>query len=886
MASFIRKVLWQVRRRRKEAELREELAFHLAEETAERASTGLTDDQARRAARRDLGNVATVLEETRAAWGWVLLEQFLLDLRYAGRMLARTPAFTVAAVITLALGIGLTTSIFSIVNTVLLRPLPFDEPEGLVIVDTVIEGGRSDGGLSPPNFMSLREDKPDAFAGLAAVLETEVTLTGEGDARRLETATVSGEFFELLRMQPIGGRPFRPLDNESADRVVVVGHGLWREHFGGDWGLIGRPVVLDGVPHTVVGVMPPAFDFPNGRAIWVPLRHGDNYFSATSVAGRRSNAYVRVLGRLRPGVSLDAARAELDIVGRRLSDRFRETNTGVSFTSRSLHAELVGDVRTPLLMLFGAVGLVLLIASTNVAGLLLVRATARRQEIALRAALGAGRARIVRQLLTESLLLAVSGGGLGLLLAFWTTGRIATQFDALRRLGAVGGFAVDGTVLSFAMGVTLLATVLAGILPARRAADSGLSGAMQSGNRTGVEPRGAARLRSALVIAQIAIAVVLLHGAGLLVSSLSRLMSVEPGFHTAGVLAFRLDLPRADYRSADRIRSFFGDLRDGILGQPGVESVGAISRIPIGQPGGFRSRFRPEGSAIDRPEESIAVRIITPGYFDAVRMPVRQGRGITDHDDRGSTPVVVINEAAAARFFPGADPIGRRFQHFSYDPIENAADAFTIVGVVADVRSRGLREAPQPEAYFSHRQVPLSSMVVMVRVTGDPRSYIAGIRREIQQRDRNLPMLAPRALDEIVAASLQRPRILTTLLTLFAAVALTLAGVGLFGLLSFTVARRAREIGIRLALGAAPAAVVRAIAGQTSLLVVSGLMVGLCGAAGFTRALGSELFGIAPRDPWAIALVALVLGATALAAAIVPAWRAASVDPLMALRSE
>lgn len=882
-----------VKRRQREAEVREELEFHLAEEIEERKATGLTDEQARFAARRELGNLPLVPEDTRAVWGWSMLDQVGQDLRYAVRTLSRTPSVTLAAAITLAFGIGLTTAIFSVVYGILVRPLPFNEPDRLVVLHTIRQtGDLHDNALSAPNFMSLKDEESQAFANLAGVVETDRTLTGVGEARRVDGVRVSAGFFEVLDVRPILGRTFRREEHDPGqERVVVLSHALWQQQFGGDRDVIGRTILLDADAHTVIGVMPRGFAFQGAQAFLVPQPYGRNYFSAASTAGRRGTAVVRVVGRLGSGISVEAARAELDRRGRQLEERFPETNGGVTFTAVSLRDDLVGDVRTPLVLLFGAVGFVLFIAAANVAGLLLARGASRREEIALRSALGAGRARIVRQLVTESLLLGVAGGLLGLLLAYWTTSRIvAAQMEGLRRFGFVDAIRLDAPVLAFAVGVTLLAGVLAGLVPAFRTADEGLAGTLQWAGRGGLASHRGQRLRSALVVGQLALAVVLLHGAGLLLHSFVRLASVDPGFRTEQVLSFRVDLPSAAYGANARVQAFLSGLFEGIRRHTGVLSVGAINRPPIGG-GSFTSRFRAEGRTLEGEEPSIGVRIVTPEYFQTMSVPVLRGRSINDQDRAGGLPAVVINEAAVARFFPGEDPIGRRLVEFGYDAIEAAANAFTIVGIVANVRSRGLSEAPQAEAYFAHAQVPLRQMFVVVRMAGDPLAQIAAIRAEIGVLDPNLPIPEFRTLDQVVSDSLDRPRFFTTLLGVFSAVALSLAAVGIFGLLSFAVARRTREIGVRMALGASPRALLVTIVRDALVLVVIGLGTGLGGALALTRLLESVLFEISATeisatDPVTFAGVALTLGATALLASVVPAWRASTVDPLVALRAD
>ncbi|MGH9160137.1 MAG: FtsX-like permease family protein, partial [Vicinamibacteraceae bacterium] len=537
-----------------------------------------------------------------------------------------------------------------------------------------------------------------------------------------------------------------------------------------------------------------------------------------------------------------------------------------------------------LLLLFGAVVLVLLIACANVAGLLLARVAGRREELAVRAALGARRSRIVRQLVTESLALGAAGGALGLLLALWATQRLVTMWpEAQSHLDAIR---VDATVLWFAFGV-----------PAFRATSGGLAATLQSGGRSGLAAQRGQRFRSTLVVVQLGLAVVLLVGAGLFLESFVRLTSVDSGFRTERVLSFRLDLPNAVYGGADvgarpkgsggQVRTFYGELLKRIGHHPGVRSVGTISLLPIEYAGSFNTGFRIEGRAPPNGEDLfIAVRIVSPAYFDTMGVSLLRGRGVGEQDGAEGLPVVVINEAAAKHFFPGEDPIGRRLLNFWYDPIEAAADAFTIVGVVADVRSGGLREEPPREAYFAHAQVPLATMSVVVRAAGDPLALTATIRRELKALDSNIPAPEFQTFEQVLADSVARPRFMTTLLSLFSAVALILAAVGIFGLLSFAVAQRTHEIGIRIALGASPRTLVESVGRDALVLITIGLAIGIGGALALTRVLEAQLYGVSATDPVTFTIVALVLGGTALMASLIPAWRAATVDPLVALRAE
>jgi putative ABC transport system permease protein len=877
-----RKLQWTLARRRRERELSDELEFHLSVDAAEAEAAGLTAERARSAAQRELGSMARVAEDARAAWGWPLLEQILQDVRYALRTLARNPGFAAAAVVTLMLGVGMTTAIFSTVYGVLLRPLPFEAPERLMMLHTVITGETTrDRTLSPPNFASLREETR-SLESVAAFVSGQETLTGAGDPQQLEGARVTAGFFELLRVRAAIGRTFDRREHEPGqDQVAVLGYGVWQRAFGGASSIIGRTIVLDGSPRVVIGVMPAGFDFPAACAVWLPQPHEDP-FLPTSTIGRAFNTWLPVIGRLRDGATLESLHADLGEVGRRLEARFPDSNAGVGFIARPAHDEMVGEVRRPLLLLLGAVALVLSIACANVAGLLLARAARRREEMAVRASLGASRGRLVRQLVIESMVLGVGGGALGVLLATWATGRLAAApVSGLPRLDAIR---VDGAVLAFALAVTLLAGVLAGLLPAIRAAGDSLGGALRTAGRSGLASQRGRRLRSGLVVGQLALAVVLLVGAGLFLRSFLRLTAVDPGFRAERVLSFRVDLPGTLYGSKSRVTAYYDQVIERLDALPGVQSVGVASRRP--PVGRLASRFRVDRREQPEREPSIGIVSISPAYFETMGIDVVKGRGFTLADRMGSAPVVILNEAAAREFFPGEDPVGRRLVNFSYNPIEDIASAFTIVGVIRDYRNGGLGQRARTEAYFPQAQAGLGRMFVAVRANSDPLMLTAAIRAELLAIDPNLAIPTFQTIEQLVSDSVARPRFLTLVLSLFSAVALLLAAVGIFGLLSFTVAQRTHEIGVRLALGASPGSVVRGIVREALALVALGLGIGLAAALALSGLIERQLYGVAPTDPTAFVGVALVLGGTAVVASLVPALRAAAVDPLIALRTE
>jgi predicted permease len=806
------------------------------------------------------------------------------DLRYAFRALRRAPGFAIVAILTLSLGIGATTSIFSVVSGVVLRPLPFPSASELVQVHTRIQGEDAHRrSLSPPNFASLH-DASRTFSALAAVLESDHAVTGVGPARTVPSAQVSASFHAVLATPPALGRGFLPRENQpGSEPVTIIGHGLWREMFAGARDVLGRRITLDGVPHTIVGVMPEGFAFPEGTSLWVPLQY-DGAFSASTADGRKSNTWIPVIGRLRRGLDVDAARVELESFSREIEREFPDANAGVSFVPVSLHRELTGAVQRPLLLLLGAVALLLVIASTNIAGLLLARAASRRGEMAIRGALGAARSRLVQQVVTEALVLAVGGGILGVLFAWWVTPLLAAAAPtALPRLGEVR---IDGPVLGFALGLVIVATLIAGVFPALRITDGRLSGALRAAGRSGLGTMSGQGARGALVVGQLALAVVLLSCSGLLLRSFAKLMAVDPGFDPRNAVAFDLEVPRAAYPTDAAVVRFFDDLLVEVRTARGVQSTGGVSRLPLAS-SAFTSRFRvDDGRAQGSAESSIGVRTVTPGYFDAIGIPLRRGRGIASGDRPGKEPVAVINEAAAARYFPGLDPIGRRLADFSYDPVEEAADAFTIVGVVGNVRHTGLDKPVAPEVFFAQAQVPLRSLTIVSRTDGPLAEVMPALRAAISRTDPELPVPAFESLDDIVSASVARSRFVTSLLALFAGLALLLAALGLFGLLSFTVAQRTREFGIRMALGAGTSEVISLATRRAVGLIAAGLALGLTAALLGSRVLDGMLFGVSRGDPLTLVGVCALLALTGLAAAWIPARRAAAVDPVIALRAE
>jgi putative ABC transport system permease protein len=820
-----------------------------------------------------------------------MMDNLLQDLRYAARRLLRSPGFTAVALLTLALGIGANSAIFTVVHGVLLRSLPFAEPEALVAFGTVQPGeAPRAGSLSPPDFMSLRDQATGAGSGSPGVLADAVAfvygaaaLTGEGEPQRVEAAWVSAGFFEIFGAAPVLGRSFTADENRPGDDdVAVLGHGFWLQAFGGDPGVVGRTVTVNGVSRTVVGVAPPGFDFPDRRVLWSPIPYGETFSSETAV--NRRAQYLSVVGRLRPGVSVAQARAEVTAIAARLEAEFPETNTNVTLAMLPLREVVVGEVRTPLLVLLGAVGFVLLIACANVANLLLARAAARQSEMALRTALGAARGRLVGQLLTESLLLGLLGGALGLLLAYAGTDLLlALRPEGIPRLDDVG---VDATVIGFTLAVSLGTGLLFGLVPALHVTRADLTAVLAEAGRGGPVGRQGQRTRSLLVVAEVALAVMLLVGAGLLMRSFLQLQQVDPGFRPEQALATQLSLPARSYPDDDRRAAFYGALIERLEALPGVTSVGAVNVLPMSDDRmviNFAVRGREPLPPGEQP--TLDVRLATPDYLRAMGIPLLRGRAFSDRDRADAPQVALINEAAAQRHFPGEDPIGQ-FIRLGWGRAEGEFAGGEVVGIVGDVRQLGLADDFLPEIYLPHAQAPEAQMSVVVRTAGDPLTLAGAIRAEVRSLDPNLPVGTMTTLDHVVSRSVAQPRFYLLLLGIFAAVSLTLTAVGIFGVMSYAVVQRTREIGIRMALGAAPGAVLRMVIGGALALAVGGMALGLGGALVLTRVLESLVFGVSTTDPLTYAGVAGALTAVVLLASYIPARRATRVDPAVALRGE
>jgi putative ABC transport system permease protein len=806
------------------------------------------------------------------------METLIQDLRYGLRILVRSPGFTTVAVLTLAIGIGANSAIFSVVNTTLLRPLPYHEPERLVGLWEE-SPQLKEMSVSWPNYLDWKEQSR-AFERLAATRAANATLTGEGAAERMDVREVTAEFLATLGCRPALGRDFSAEDDRpESEPVVIVSHGTWRRRFASDPGLVGRRLILDDTPTTVIGIGPPRFEFYGVEPdLWLPLGR-----RADRMQERGNHPGIYVVGRLKPGVSLEQARADLATIAARLEAQYPDSNSGHTVGSRPMHEDVVGAIRPVLLLLLGAVGLVLLIACVNVAGLMLARAAARDREISIRAALGSGRPRLVRMLLTESLLLGTLGGALGLLLAFWGVDLLAALVQpSLPRLEPLS---VDLPVLGFTLALSAATGILFGLAPALQMTKVDLQRSLKEGGRGSTAGRH--RLRQGLVVAEVALALMLLIGAGLAMQSFQRLVRVDPGLDPRGVLTVRLTLPESRYPDEARRAQFLERALERLRALPGVDAAGMVIPLPFSGEG-WQSNYliegRPRPKKADEP--TLDEFTVGPGYFRAMRVPLLRGRDFTPSDDARAPRVAIINQAMAERFWPGEDPIGRRIERgASDDPAK--ANYLTIVGVAGDVRQYGLNLPAKAQVYRPHAQRPLSVMHLLARsAAGDPLNLAPMLRREIATLDPDQPIYRVETMDRLLGRMVASSRLSMTLLLAFAATALLLASIGIYGVMAYTVTQRTHEIGIRMALGARRGDVLRLVVRQGMRLAVIGVLIGLAGAAALTRVMGSLLFGVSPTDPLTFAGVALLLSAVAALASYVPARRAARVDPMAALRCE
>jgi putative ABC transport system permease protein len=812
------------------------------------------------------------------------MQTFWQDLRYGARMLLKYPGFMAVVVITLALGIGANTTIFSVVNAVLLRPLPYQNPEQLVMIWGKLPGYVSGNvGASAVEFADY-SDQNQVFSSIAAYTSTSFNLTGAGEPERIVSTVASASLFPLLNVRPVLGRSFlNEEDRLGHDRVVILSHSLWLRRFAGSSSIIGQSITLDGQSHTIVGVAPAGFQFPdNETELWKPIA-----FSAEQLSeNERGSHYLSVIARMKPGVTIGRAQADMSALAQRLQREHPlnyEMESGWGVTVVSLREETVGDVRLALQALFGAVGCVLLIGCANVSNLLLARASTRRREMAIRAALGGRPGRIIRQLLTESLMLSLAGGGLGALIAVWGV-EVVAKLSA-STLPRVNEVSIDGRVIGFTCVVTLLTCLLFGLVPAWQLARTDLNESLKESGSKGIESSGSHRLRGLLVVGETALALILLVGAGLMIKSLYRLQQVEPGFDPAHALTMRLALPEAKYPQPQRQQDFYERLLDRIDALPGVKAAGAINFLPLSGTGNQRS-FLIEGEP--EPKLNVGFRMVSPDYFRAMGVPLRAGRLIDDRDRENAPRVAVVNETFASVFLANEYPLGKRIKLGS---VQGPFPWLTIAGVVGDVKHGGLDRETRPEMYVPYLQPLLPDwdmppMFMVVRSDSEPGSLTAAVRGVVKELDRDQPLYNIATMEQLLSRSTLQRRFNMTLLAVFAALALILAGVGIYGVMAYAVTERTREIGIRMALGAQTSDALRLVLRQGMRLTLVGVTLGLMGAFALTRLMENLLFKVKATDPLTFIVIALLLTVVALLACWIPARRATKVDPMVALRFE
>jgi predicted permease len=814
------------------------------------------------------------------------METLLQDVRYGVRMLAKNPGFTAIAILTLALGIGANTAIFSVVNAELLRPLPFRDPGQLVRVATANARLHTvSGAVSYPDFADWRSQN-HVFQDMSAFTDSSFALTGIAQPAHLQAATVTAGMFHLLGVSPELGRAFLPEDDEPHHHVVILSHRLWQERFGGDPQIIGRVITLDNSAYTVVGVMPASFQYLLQReapALWSsfsPMR--DSTPDSPTMADERDAHFLRVVARLQPGSTVAEAQADMDVITASLAKQYPDSNKYFSAHVVSEQEELTHSIRPALFVMMVAVGFVLLIACVNVANLLLARATSRTREIAIRSALGAGRQRVVRQLLTESFLLALLAGALGLLLALWGSAALVRFSPA--NLPRIAEIRMDGWVLAFTMGLSLATGMLFGLAPAVQVSHANIVDALKEGALSSTAGRGRHALRSSLVIVEMALALVLLVGSGLLIRSLVHLQNVNPGFDPHNVMTSNLDLPDAKYPDAKKAQ-YFKRLMPQLQALPGVQSAAGIYPLPMGGDE-IRTSFQIDGHPVAKSEEPhTSLRDITPEYFATMRIPILQGRDFGAEDEPASTPVIIINEALARQAFSGENPIGK---HIKPEVAAGASEPVMreIVGVVGNVKFHDLSDEWAPESYVPYAQIPFGSITLVVRTAENAHSLAKPIAETVRSLDQDLPTYAPKTVEEYLSGTIAQPRFNTYLLGIFAALAMLLTSVGLYGVISYSVAQRTRELGIRMALGGRPQDMLRLVVGQGLRLATLGVGIGLIAAFALTHFLSSMLFGVSAADPISYIAVVGLLFAVVLVACYVPARRAMGVDPMAALRSE
>ena len=871
-----------LRRKRVDQDLDDELTYHLEQETRQNIARGMSAQEARYTALRQLGGMQQIKEQCKEKRRVNYIEHFFHDLRYGFRQLLRSPGFTIVAILTLALGIGANTAIFSFIDAVLLKPLPWDHPEQVVRVLERAPRGNPNG-ISTMNFLDWKNQNT-VFSALAAQTGGSMALTGVEVPVQLHGLRVSADFFQIFTTRPILGRTFAPdEDQPGKDKVAILSYRIWRSQFGSDRSIIGRTISLDDKPYIVIGVLPPGSSFDRGYSdLWTPLA-----FEAKDMT--RDFHWMGAFGRLKPGVTVEQARDGMKPIVDRIAHDFPHSNKNWGIAIDQFQAINVDtDLRRALLVLLAAVGAVLLIGCANLANLLLARGSQREREIAVRSAIGAARPRLVRQFFTESALLAFLGGAAGVLLGFGLMVGIKAALPPFA-LPDEANVHLDARVLLFSVGIICVTVILFGLAPAIHGTRVDLANALKDGTRGAGAGRSRRRLQNALIVAEVAMAFVLLSGAGLLLRSFHRLQQVNLGFDPTNVLTMDVIMPAEQYKDASAIVNYLGRVIESVRAVPGVRNVATASGIPL-QGWGMGTRLRLEGETVDqRYSHGIAVNIVSPSYFSTMGVHLLKGRTLAETDTEGGVPAAVINESAAKEFFKDQDALGKHIYIEQFVPGQHARGPevpWQIVGVITNEKNDGLRDTTGSGIYFSYKQSPEPGTSLVVRAAIDPDHLIKEIQRAVANVNSNQALDNIKTMDQIKSETLGGDALEALLVGSFAAIALVLAAIGIYGVLSYSVSQRTHEMGIRAALGASTWEQLKLVLGGGLILACIGLVIGIGGAFGITRLLGSLLFEVSPYDPFTLGAVTVVLAAVAIIACYIPARRATKVDPMIALRCE
>ena len=887
--SLISRLRGMLRREQLDHDLDEELRSHIEMRAADNTAAGMSPQQARYEAQKRFGNTTLLKEDTRGVDIISWLDEAARDFRLALRLLQRSPGFTIVAILTLALGIGANTAIFSVIDSVLLRPLPYHEPDQLVMVwENNSQHPNPHNTVSPPNFVDW-QSRNTIFSSMAYIFDGRDNLTGNGDPQEVVVQDVSVNFFSLLGVNLLLGPGFTPENGQAGhDNVVILSYGFWNEHFAADPAIVGKSIVLNGHPQTVVGVAPLKFQWfiKDGSLtsakpqMWSPFVFPQSWSNHKDM-GR----FITVVARMKPGATYSQAQTQMTAIASQLEHEYPDSQSHWGVNVVPLRDQISGELRPSLLVLFGAVAFVLLIACANVSSLLLARAASRERELAIRTAIGASRWRIARQLLMESLLLALIGGGLGVALAVWGTNALLAASP--RNLLDLAAISLDLRVLTFAVASTLLAGLLFGFLPSYISAHSRISETLKEGGRGSSAANRRAFARNAFVVAQLGLALVLLTGSGLLIRSFVRLIGVDPGFDTGHLLTFKVSLPRAKYGKDPVCLAFFQQLLAKLSTVPGVRSATMESFPPLAGLGAATAVHllsQPPLALSDLPVTN--VQVVGSNYFSTMNIPLRAGRLFNAQELTEEKHVTIINQAFADKYLHGVNPLGQKAAIYMKSLSETELQPSEIIGVVGDVHQMGLDTVPEPTVYWPHPELVMSGMTILVRTANDPRLIAPAARAALQQLDPELPLAGVATMDQLLADSLSRSRFTMLLLGIFAGVALVLAAVGIYGLIAYSVTQRTQELGIRIALGAQRRDVLRLVLAQGTRLTFLGVAIGLFAALALSRLLSTLLFAVSATDPLTFAGVAALLAAVALLACFIPARRATRVDPIVALRYE